>query len=177
MKWEYKNLNLFFSIFKKFIKNSNNIQSISKTLQHTPCHGARTCTYQGGGGGCYNISHPGPSAWRQITKGMLHIWNDHATNWSCNWKWNGWTRPHKVPPFIQKACRKFMSFCDLDLDERCAAYLQLLCNLLAPTMCKYVKCFRPSRAHKIPHHAKNVENGSAFVSLTWICNEVKVKIK
>ena len=30
------NFNLFFSIFKKFIKNSNNIPSISKTIQHNP---------------------------------------------------------------------------------------------------------------------------------------------
>ena len=33
---------LFFSIFKKFIKNSNNIPSISKTIQHTPM---TWCTY------------------------------------------------------------------------------------------------------------------------------------
>ena len=31
-----KIVNLFFSIFKKFIKNSNSIPSISKTIQHTP---------------------------------------------------------------------------------------------------------------------------------------------
>ena len=33
---------LFFSIFKKIIKNSNNIPSISKTIQHTPM---TWCTY------------------------------------------------------------------------------------------------------------------------------------
>ena len=33
---------LFFSIFTKFIKNSNNIPSISKTIQHTPM---TWCTY------------------------------------------------------------------------------------------------------------------------------------
>ena len=33
---------LFFSIFKTFLKNSNNIPSISKTIQHTPM---TWCTY------------------------------------------------------------------------------------------------------------------------------------
>ena len=33
---------LFFSIFKKFITNSNNIPSISKTIHHTPM---TWCTY------------------------------------------------------------------------------------------------------------------------------------
>ena len=42
--WRKKILKiLFFSIFKKFLKNSNNIPSISKTIQHTPWLGARTC--------------------------------------------------------------------------------------------------------------------------------------
>ena len=41
--WRKKNLKiLFFSIFKKFIKNSNNIPSISKSIQHTPM---TWCTY------------------------------------------------------------------------------------------------------------------------------------
>ena len=81
---------LFFSIFKKFIKNSNNIPSISKTIQHTPM---TWCTYlqkfgentsmrfwvtvrklnvadrqtdgQRDGGRC-NISRPGPSTPREI---------------------------------------------------------------------------------------------------------------
>ena len=47
--WNFEK-KIFFSIFKKFIKNSNNIPSISKTIQHTPMTwctppwlGARTC--------------------------------------------------------------------------------------------------------------------------------------
>ena len=39
---EKKKLILLFSIFKKFIKSSNNIPSISKTIQHTPM---TWCTY------------------------------------------------------------------------------------------------------------------------------------
>ena len=43
MKYWKKKIILFFSIFKKFIKNSNNIPSISKTMQqHTPM---TWCTY------------------------------------------------------------------------------------------------------------------------------------
>ena len=79
--WKKKFLQFyFFSIFKKFIKNSNNIPSISKTIQHTPM---TWCTYlqvsrkyingtdgrmdgQTDGGRC-NISRPGPSAPQEIT--------------------------------------------------------------------------------------------------------------
>ena len=80
----------FFSILKTFIKNSNNIPSISKTIQHTPM---TWCTYlqsfasysaktkrdgqtdgrtdgRTDGGRC-NISRPGPSAPREIIKYQL----------------------------------------------------------------------------------------------------------
>ena len=95
--WRKKNLKiLFFSIFKKFIQNSNNIPSISKTIQHTPM---TWCTYlqsfekihqcvfwvrklnvtdrrterqdrRTDGGRC-NISRPGPSAPREIINNKL----------------------------------------------------------------------------------------------------------
>ena len=42
MKFKNNKITIFFSIFKKFIKNSNNIPSISKTIQHTPM---TWCTY------------------------------------------------------------------------------------------------------------------------------------
>ena len=101
----------FFSIFKKFIKNSNNIPSISKTIQHTPM---TWCTYlqsfekihqcvlsysaktkhdgrtdrQTDGGRC-NISRPGPSAPREIIKGIAYIFQQiiayNWTNTECWW--------------------------------------------------------------------------------------------
>ena len=66
MKFEKKNLKiLFFSIFKKFIKNSNNIPSISAmrfwvTVRKLNVTDGRT-DGQTDGGRC-NISRPGPTA-------------------------------------------------------------------------------------------------------------------
>ena len=82
--------------------------------------------------------------------------------------------------------QKKLSFCDLVLDlkwgqgqnERYVAHLQWLYNWLAPSMCKYVKRFGLSRAHKVPPILNKVcRKTKFFATLSWIWNKVKVKMK
>ena len=54
----------------------------------------------------------------------------------------------------------------------------MIVQLFAPSMCKYVKRFGLSRAHKIPPVLYKVYTKTKFfVTLSWIWNEVKVKMK
>ena len=52
---------------------------------------------------------------------------------------------------------------------------KIMCRL-APSMCKYVKRFGLSRAHKVPPVLYKVcRKTKFFVTLSWIWNEVKMK--
>ena len=89
-------LNFFFT--KKFIKNSNNIPSIT-----SPWHGARACKisrkysnvfsnystktkcdgHTDGQRHCFNTSYPGPSAWWEIKINKCCLWIQNLTQNIC----------------------------------------------------------------------------------------------
>ena len=47
------------------------------------------------------------------TKGMLHICNDHANDSPSMWKYVKQFWVHKVPPVLQKVCRKLSAIATL----------------------------------------------------------------
>ena len=73
---------------------------------------------------------------------MLHIYNDCTIDWHqvCVNMWSG---------FGRVAHTKYHPSCQ-GQNEGYVAHLQWLYHWLAPSMCKYVKRFGPSRTHKVP---------------------------
>ena len=99
----------------------------------------------------------------------------------------GLSRAHKVPPIWNKVCRKTKLFATLSwiwnkvkvkMKGMLHIYNDCTIDWLAPSMCKYVKRFGQSRAHKVPPVLYKVcRKTKFFVTFSWIWNEVKVKMK
>ena len=122
-------------------------------------------------------------------KGMLHIYNDCTIDWHqvCATMWSGlaWVTHTKYHPSYIKYAEKLSFLWPCPGSEiksrskwKVCCTSTMIVQLIGTSMCKYVKRFGLSRAHKVPPVLYKVCMKTKFlVTLYWIWNKVKVKMK